>query len=76
MQHQQKLNISEQIKKEVYDYVLGLNLSQDELKVIDTYIAEMITSFSPVLNAQKIILEDKKKRDNFKKLILDSIKEL
>ena len=76
MQQHQSNNISEHIKKEVYDYVLGLNLSQDELKVIDTYISEMITSFSLVLDAQKIILEDKKKRDNFKKLILDSIKEL
>ena len=76
MQKHQKLNTTDQIKKEVYDYVLSLNLSQDELKVIDTYISEMITSFSPVLDAQKIILEDKKKRDNFKKLILDSIKEL
>jgi len=76
MQQRQKLNLSEHIKKEVYDYVLGLNLSQDELKVIDTYITEMITSFSPVLDAQKNILENKKKRDNFKKLILDSIKEL
>lgn len=76
MQHHQKLDMSDQIKKEVYDYVLSLNLSQDELKIIDTYISEMITSFSPVLDAQKIILEDKKKRDSFKKLILDSIKEL
>lgn len=76
MQNHHKLNTTDQIKKEVYDYVLSLNLSQDELKVIDTYISEMITSFSPVLDAQKIILEDKKKRDNFKKLILDSIKEL
>lgn len=76
MQQHRKLDMSEKIKKEVYDYVLSLNLSQDELKVVDTYIAEMITSFSPVLDAQKIILEDKKKRDNFKKLILDTIKEL
>ena len=63
MQQHHKLDIIDQIKKEVYSYVLGLNLSQDELKVIDTYITEMITSFSPVLDAQKIILEDKKKRD-------------
>ena len=76
MSQPQHNKIEEQIKKEVYSYVFGLNLSQDELKVVDTYIAEMITSFSPVLDAQKIILEDKKKRDNFKKLILDSIKEL
>ncbi len=69
------MNLEDEIKKEIYDYVLKYNLTESELKEIDTYVLSLLNSFKTILEAQKICLDDKEKLHRFKKIILENIGE-
>ena len=69
------MNLEDAIKKEIYDYVLKYNLTESELKEIDTYVLSLLNGFKTILEAQKICLDDKEKLHRFKKNILENIGE-
>ena len=61
------------LKEEIYNYVSKFNLSDDELKEIDTYVVRLLNDLEILLNTQDKILSDKSKVDQFKNLILEVI---
>ena len=69
------MNLEDAIKKEVYDYVLKYNLTESELKEIDTYVLSLLDGLKTILESQKICLDDKEKLHRFKKIILENIGE-
>ena len=70
------MELKEEIKKEIYNYVFKQDLNEDEIKEIDTYVISLLEMLTPVLEVHKLVLENKDSREKFKKLILDNIGEI
>ena len=70
------MELEEEIKKEIYNYVFKQELNEDEIKEIDNYVISLLEMLAPVLEAHRSILGNKDSREKFKKLILDNIEEM
>jgi len=70
------MELKEEIKKEIYNYVFKQELNEDEIKEIDNYVISLLEMLTPVLEAHRSVLENKDSREKFKKLILDNIEEM
>ena len=69
------MDLEQQIKKEIYEHVSKFNLSKVELQEVDTYVLSMLNDFKNIINSQNSILSDKKKLNELKKVILESLGE-
>jgi len=69
------MNLQEEIKKEIYEHVAKFNLSEDEIKEIDTYVLDLLNNFKFLLKAHDAVLNTKEDLDKFKKMILENIRE-
>jgi len=59
----------EEIKKEIYEYLDTQDLSEDELKIIDSYVLEIINYFKPIVDLSDE-LKDVEKTKELASLIL------
>ena len=64
---------NQDLKKEIYEYVSKFNLSEEEVKMVDTYVLRLIEDLSVFFSAQADVLEDSDKLQQFKKLILENM---
>jgi hypothetical protein len=69
------MDLEQQIKKEIYKHVSKFNLSKVELQEVDTYVLSLLNDFKNIINSQNSILSDKKKLNELKKVILESLGE-
>tara|TARA_R110000796_G_scaffold94049_1_gene198757 strand:+ start:549 stop:770 length:222 start_codon:yes stop_codon:yes gene_type:complete len=69
------MDLEQQIKKEIYEHVSKFNLSKVELQEVDTYVLSLLNDFKNIINSQNSILSDKKKLNELKKVILESLGE-
>jgi len=69
------MDLEQQIKKEIYEHVSKFDLSKDELQEVDTYVLSLLNNFKNIINSQNSILNDKKKLNELKKVILESLGE-
>ncbi len=69
------MDLEQQIKKEIYEHVSKFDLSKDELQEVDTYVLSLLNNFKNIINSQNSILSDKKKLNELKKVILESLGE-
>jgi hypothetical protein len=69
-------DIETEIKSEIYKYVNTLDLSEEEIKVIDDYVILLIENFQSLIAAQKRVFDDEKQLEILKKLIIESLGEL
>mgnify|MGYP003634098608 FL=1 len=69
------MDLEQQIKKAIYEHVSKFNLSKVELQEVDTYVLSMLNDFKNIINSQNSILSDKKKLNELKKVILESLGE-
>jgi len=60
------------IKEEIYKYMKTQNMTEEETAVIDTYIAELLTSLEPLFKIQEA-LGDKEKVKELSRLILKDL---
>ena len=67
------MDIEEKIKKEIYEYVLKFDLSQDELKEVDTYVLSLLDNFKVILNSHSKLINDKESIEKLKSIILEDI---
>tara|TARA_R100000657_G_C4670216_1_gene114568 strand:+ start:1355 stop:1561 length:207 start_codon:yes stop_codon:yes gene_type:complete len=63
------------LKDEIYKYVANFDLTEEEIKHIDTYVNDLIEFLSPLLKSNNKILEDEKAFAEFKKILLLSLGE-
>ena len=61
------------IKDEIYSYVLKLNLTDEELKVVDNYVKELLEYLKPLVEGQDNILKNDKEFKLFKEKILEHL---
>lgn len=61
------------IKDDIYSYVSKLNLSDEELKVVDSYVKELLKYLVPLAETQEKILKDDKEFKTFKQKILQHL---
>ena len=67
------MEIENEIKKEIYEYVAKFDLNKEEMAQIDTYVLELLNNLNYIITSQSKILNDKDKVDIFKNLIMKSI---
>tara|TARA_B100000287_G_C20527458_1_gene739487 strand:+ start:123 stop:344 length:222 start_codon:yes stop_codon:yes gene_type:complete len=67
------MEIENEIKKEIYEYVAKFDLNKEEMAQIDTYVLELLNNLNYIITSQSKILNDKDKVDIFKNLIMESI---
>jgi uncharacterized protein YacL len=67
------MELEEKIKKEIYDYILKFNLSEDELKEVDTYVLKLLSDFQAIMVTHSNVLNDKESVTKLKNMILESI---
>jgi len=60
------------IKEEIYNYVKSQNLSDEEIKAMDTYIKELIEYIEPLLKINNI-LKDKSQAKKIVNMILEDL---
>jgi hypothetical protein len=65
--------MKEKIREEIYKYVNTLDMSSEEISVIDTYITDMLDMLTPIIDMQEDILSDDKKINDLKQLILANL---
>jgi len=65
--------MKEKIREEIYKYVKTLDMSSEEISVIDTYITDMLDMLTPIIDMQEDILSDDKKINDLKQLILANL---
>lgn len=61
--------MEQQIKDEIYKYVQTLDLSEEELSQIDTYVNNILLYLKPILAAQNDIVSKDDMFKSFKQLI-------
>ena len=66
-------NTQQVIKDEIYKYVSQIELTQEELSHIDTYVNEMLNFLEPLIVAQENVSNKKESFDEIKKMILKSL---
>ena len=57
------------IKEEIYNYIKSQNLTDEEIKVMDTYIKELIEYIDPFLKLSDALKDKNKALDNYKRAI-------
>ena len=65
--------MKEKIREEIYKYVNSLDMSSEEMSIIDTYITDMLDMLTPIIDMQENILSDDKKINDLKQLILANL---
>lgn len=65
----------EDLEQEMYEHIQNKNLTEEETKVINSYIQSLLQTFNKVLEAQHKILENPSELEKFKNLVLKNIKE-
>ncbi len=63
----------EKLKQDIYDYVIKHNLTDEEIKHIDNYVAMILERMEKIHKAQENILNDSKEMERFKNLLLEKI---
>lgn len=66
-------NINQNIKDEIYRYIAQIELSQQELEHIDTYVNELLNFLAPVIIAQETVASKKESFNEIKKMILENL---
>ena len=61
--------MEQQIKDEIYKYVQTLDLNEEELSQIDTYVNNILLYLKPILSAQNDIVSKDDMFKSFKQLI-------
>jgi len=69
------LSIEQKIKKEMYEYVSKFELDSEEMKIIDTYVLEMLNNLKPIFESHSEIISNDEKINKIKELILNKIGE-
>lgn len=67
------MNLEQKIKEEMYNYVRKFDLTESEIKEIDTYVLQLLKSFSGIIKTHENIISDEEKVSMFKTAILNSI---
>jgi len=68
-----QVKMKEKIREEIYKYVNSLDMSSEEMSIIDTYITDMLDMLTPIIDMQENILSDDKKINDLKQLILANL---
>ena len=66
-------NVTQDIKKEIFDYVSTQQLSKEELSLIDTYVKQLLEYLGPMLEIQEKVLNNEEKFSDFKSSVLKEI---
>lgn len=67
------MNLQEKIKEEIYKYILKFDLSESELKELDTYVLQLLENFGGIIKTHDNIICDKEKINMLKTAILENI---
>lgn len=65
--------MTELIKKQIIESLSSFNLSEEEMKAIDKYVADMLRKYGPFIAAHQKLLESEEEIEVFKKEILKYI---
>mgnify|MGYP003134078488 FL=1 len=63
----------EDLKQELYDYLASQKLTEEEVKVVDIYIGNLLETFGKVLKAQEKVLNNSEELEKFKNLVLENM---
>jgi len=63
----------EDLKQELYGYLASQKLTEDEIKVVDIYIENLLKTFDKVLEAQEKVLNNSEELEKFKNLVLENM---
>ena len=63
----------EDLKQELYDYLASQKLTEEEVKVVDIYIGNLLETFGKVLEAQEKVLNNSEELEKFKNLVLENM---
>ena len=63
------------LKDEIYKYVNNLDLSDEELKHIDTYVNKLLVYLEPILEIQNNVVSNDKLFNDFKKMVKEQLGE-
>ncbi len=66
--------MEELIKKEIYKFIATQDMTKDEIKIIDTYVLELLENLTPMIKLCET-LDNKDVSSNIAKLILDNMGE-
>tara|TARA_R110002126_G_scaffold27_3_gene298 strand:- start:1271 stop:1477 length:207 start_codon:yes stop_codon:yes gene_type:complete len=64
---------TQNIKDEIYNYVLKLDLNKEELAHIDNYVKELLLYLTPLIESQEKVLADEEQFQAFKKELFKKI---
>lgn len=64
---------TQNIKDEIYNYVLKLDLNKEELEHIDNYVKEILLYLTPLIESQEKVLADEEQFQAFKKELFKKI---
>ena len=64
---------TQNIKDEIYNYVLKLDLNKEELNHIDNYVKELLSYLEPLIESQQKVLVNEKQFQEFKKELFKKI---
>ena len=64
---------TQNIKDEIYNYVLKLDLNKEELEHIDNYVKELLLHLTPLIESQEKVLADEEQFQAFKKELFKKI---
>jgi hypothetical protein len=67
------MDLEQKIKEEIYNYVLKFDLTESEIKEIDTYVVSLLENFSVIFSSHDSIIKDKEKINILKSLILENM---
>tara|TARA_B100000287_G_C20107515_1_gene572972 strand:- start:227 stop:436 length:210 start_codon:yes stop_codon:yes gene_type:complete len=67
------MNLEQKIKEEIYNYVLKFDLTESEIKEIDTYVLSLLENFSFILDSHDNIMNNEEKINILKSLILENM---
>jgi len=67
--------MKQQIKDEIYKYVQTLDLTEEEIGEIDTYVNSMLEYLEPIFISQDNIVENDELFQTFKKLVNEQLGE-